>query len=544
MFRLFSMLLALPWPVMALISAGLFWVAKDSHQRVTAHETEKAQALQAGAPAPVALDAFTEADVHPVDEVHVTAWINADHNYELTKERRGPDTVRRMYVLFGPGDGPDSKVARGVVVLHPDRMKDFTDLMVTNVADPADPRFLFHLNGARDASPDLSSMVDEALAERDLMKDADFLAVEPYLDGRAVALAPNEGAAERNRSVFMVLGVLAGLLALGKFWAWRRVQAKSSDAANARGPVSGGLPMQTPKPMATGQAVQGYGAYSAPMTGAWSPIEAVKAKQMAMGGAAAGAQQRMAVATEAKPARSRVGLGAAVRTVRNLSLTAIILGGFYVAFVAPGAQLPLGVVIAWMNMSEGGSDPFAVGPERVDPEQVPATEVQVGMVAGDDVAEDGGPTVPMPQGIAGAEQPLPQIGNNPPAPKDQVSEDIASGMSPAEAVRKAITAEFPDETGSAGLVFLSTAEDQPSAVAGLMQRLRDLVPQGWGGLDPAGVSAAVTGGGLWKGPAGIAVLLALASAFAAIGLALAQRSRQRAAATRGDPWARISDRLQ
>lgn len=544
MFRLFSIFLALPWPVMALISAGLFWAGQDSHQRVTAHEAEKAQALQAGPPAPVALDAFTEADVHPLDEVHVTAWINADHNYELTKERRGPDTVRRMYVLFGPGDGPDSKVARGVVVLHPDRMKDFTDLMVASVADPADPRFLFHLNGARQASPDLSLMVNEALSERGLMKDADFLAVEPYLDGRAVALAPDEGAAERNRSVFMVLGVLAGLLALGKFWARRRVQSGSSDAASARRTGSGGFPMQTPESMATGQAVRGYGAYSAPMTGAWSPIEAVKAKQTAMGGTAAGAQPRMAVATEPKPARSRVGLGAAVRTVRNLSLTAIILGGLYVAFAAPGGQLPLGTMIAWMNMSEGGSDPFAVGPERADPQEESATKVQVGMVAGNDVAEDAGPTVPMPQGIAGAERPLPQIGDKPPAPADQVQEDIAAGMTPAEAVRRAIAAEFPDETGPSGPVFLSTGKDQPAAQAGLVEQLRDLVPQGWGGMDPAEVFAAVMGGGLWKGPAGIAVLLALGSVLAAIGLAVARRSRQRAAATRGDPWARISDRLQ
>jgi hypothetical protein len=542
--RLLVMMLALPWPVMAMISAGLFWAAKDTYQRVTAHEAEKAQALQAGVPAPVALDEFTETDVHPVDEVHVTAWINADHNYELTKERKGPDTVRRMYVLFGPGDGPDSKVARGVVVLHPDRVKDFIDLLAANVADPADPRFLFHLNGARDETPDLSAMVDEALAERDLMKDADFLAVEPYLDGRAVALAPDPEAAERNRSVFMVLGVLAGLLALGKFWARRRVQSAPSGAANARGPVSGGFPMQTPEPMAAGQAVQGYGAHSAPMTGAWSPIEAVKAKQMAMGGAMPRPQPSVWATAEAKPARSRVGLGAAVRTARNLLLAAIILGGMYVAFGTPGGQLPLGAMITGMDLPEGGADPFAVGPERAQPEQPAALEGQAGMAAGGEAAEVAGPTVPMPQGIAGAEQPLPQVGDTPPGPKDQVQEDIAAGMSPAEAIRKAITAEFPDETGPEGPVFLSTAKDEPVAEAGVMARVRDMLPQGWGGITPAEVSASVTGGGLWKGPAGIAVLLALGSVLATIGLALARRSRRRAAATLGDPWTRISDRLQ
>lgn len=527
MFRLFALLLALPWPVMALISAGLFWAAKDSHQRVTAHEAEKAQALLAGVPEPVALDEFSEADVHPVDEVHVTAWINLDHNYELTKERRGPDTVRRMYVLFGPGDGPDSNVARGVVVLHPDRVKDFINLLATNVTDPADPRLLFNLNGAREYTPDLSSMVTEALAERGLMKDADFLAVEPYLDGREVALAPDPEAAGRNALAISALGALAGVFALAKFWARRRLHAMPS-GGDARGPVSGGLSAQAPEP--TGQ---GYGGFATPMTGAWSPIEAVKAKQMAVGGATVRPQPSVWATAEVKPARSRVGLGAALRTVKNLFLAALILGGLYLSFGAPGGQLPLGAMMTGIDMPDGGSDPFAVGPEVAGLEQVPALEVKSDKAAGGDVATDAGPTVPMPQ-----------IGDKPPFPNDQVSEDIASGMSPADAIRKAITAEFPDETGPTGPVFLNPTQDEPVPEAGVMEQLRDLIPQGWAEMTLAEVSASVVGEGLWKGPAGIAVLFALGSAVAAIGIALARRSRQRALATHSDPWARISDRLQ
>lgn len=544
MFRLLSTFLDLPWPVMALISAGLFWLAQDSHQRVTAFEAEKAQALQAGAPEPVALDAFTEEDVHLADEVHVTAWINADHNYELTKERKGPDTVRRMYVLFGPGDGPDSKVARGVVLLHPDRMKDFTDLLVSNVADPDDPRLLFHLNGKREKTPDLSYMVADALAERGLMKDADFLAVEPYLEGREVALAPNEGAARRNFMAISALGAFVGILALAKFWGRRRLQSRPSGGADTRRPVTGGLPTYAPEPMAAEPTGQGYGAFATPATGAWSPIEAVKAKQMAMAGATVQARPSVWVPPEEKPARSRVGQRAVVASLRNLALAAMILGGMYVAFGAPGAQLPLGAMMTGMDMSDGGSDPFAVGPERADPEKVPALEVQTDMASGDDLATDAGPTVPMPTGIAGAEQPLPQVGDKPPSPPDQVSEDIAAGMSPADAIKKAITAAFPDELGPEGPVFLSTAKDESAAEAGLMQRLRDLVPQGWSGMEPGEVAASVMGGGLWAGPVGIAVLFALGSALAIIGLVFARRSRRRAVATHSDPWARIADRLQ
>lgn len=543
MFRLFSMLLALPWPVMALISAGLFWAAKDSHQRVTAHEADKAQALQAGAPAPVALDAFTAADVHPVDEVHVTTWINMDHNYELTKERRGPDTVRRMYVLFGPGDGPDSKVARGVVVLHPDRMKDFTDLLVANVADPADPRLLFHLNGSRDETPDLSYMVEDALAERGLMKDADFLAVEPYLEGRAAALAPDPEAAQRNSIAISALGALAGILALGKFWSRRRSQSKLAGGANGRGPVPGGVQMHAPEPMAAPTG-QGYGGFAAPATGAWSPIEAVKAKQMATGGATGRPQTSGWEPPEVKPARSRTGLRAALQTARKLVLFAMILGGLYLSFRTSGGQFPLGAMMTGIDMPEVGSDPFAVGTEGAGPEKVPALEVQSDMASGGDMATDAGPTVPMPTGISGAEKPLPQIGDKPPSPPDQINEDIAAGMSPADAIKKAITAEFPDELGPKGPVFLSTAEDEPVAEAGVMERLRDLVPQGWGGMEPGEVAASMMGGDLWKGPVGIAVLFALGSALSIIGLVFARRSRRRAVATQSDPWARISDRLQ
>ena len=118
-------LFGLPWPVMALIAVGFFWLAQNSREWVAEFEAEKAQALERGVPDPVPLDEFTEDSVGLAHEVHVTAWINPAHNYELTKERKGPDTVRRMYVLFGPGDGPESKVARGVVVLPPDEVQAF-----------------------------------------------------------------------------------------------------------------------------------------------------------------------------------------------------------------------------------------------------------------------------------------------------------------------------------------------------------------------------------------------------------------------------------
>lgn len=582
MFRLFAMLLALPWPVMALIAVGFFWLAENSREWVMEFEAEKAQALESGVPAPVPLDQFTKDSVGLADEVHVTAWVNPEHNYELTKQRKGTDTVRRMFVLFGPGDGPDSTVARGVVVLHPDEVQSFIALVSAHVADPVDPRLLFNLNGARDASPDLSDMVDDALEERGLLKDADFLVVEPYLEGRAAALAPNPDAAMRNYRVIAGIGAVAALLALVKFVAGRRARARRMAAERAAMEVPpfvaaafAGAAARSAAPVAE----TGGGVRPATLTtlaaGDWSPMDAVRAKHAAREAAGAGAARSGGFGPSTglraggpswtgvdRPTHDRDGARAGLR--RLFRVPTGILGALalyavmYLAFghfSVPSTinTMPEGGMVAEVMEGLIGFDPakveagFEQGAAAFTDETakaVPVAPVEVGPAAGDEVAEGAGPTVPKPQGISGVEGPLPQVGDMPPGPKDQVQEDIAAGMSPADAIRSAITAEFPDETGPAGPVFLSTAKEEPAAEAGLMQRLRDLVPQGWGSMDPAQVSAAVTGGGLWKGPAGIALLLALGSVLATIGLALARRSRRRAAATPGDPWRRISERLQ
>ena len=580
MFRLFGLLLGLPWPVMALIAVGFFWLAENSREWVMEFEAEKAQALESGVPAPVPLDQFTKDSVGLADEVHVTAWVNPEHNYELTKQRKGTDTVRRMFVLFGPGDGLDSTVARGVVVLPPDEVQPFIELVSTNVADPMDPRLLFNLNGARDSSPDLSSMVDDALEERGLLKGTDFLVVEPYLEGRAAALAPNPDAPMRNFTMIGGIGAVAALLALVKFMAGRRARARRKAVERSAMGVSPSVAaafadaaVRTAVPVTE----TGKGAHPAPLTptasGDWSPLEAVRAKQAARQEAGAGSVRSGGFGPLSWPAAgvsSGRGLerslpqrdGVGLRRLYRVPATIVGALALYVAmylgfgqFTLHGSMntVPQGGMMAEVMEGMIGFDPAEVEAEFEKgvaaftdeaAQVVPVAPMQVGGAAGGDVATDAGPTVPTPQGISGVERPLPQIGDKPPSPKDQVQEDIATGVPPAEAIRKAITAEFPDETEPAGPVFLSTAKDEPAAEAGVMEQLRDLIPQGWAGMTPAQVSASVTGGGLWKGPAGIAVLFALGSALAAFGMALARRSRRRAVATHSDPWARISDRLQ
>ena len=516
----------LPWPVMAVIAAGLFWLAQQSGEWVAAHEAEKAEALVAGAPEPVALDAFTAADVGPADEVHVTAWVNTDHNYELTKQRKGTDTVRRMFVLFGPGDGPESTVARGVVVLPPAQVDAFVGMVVQNIVDESDPRLVFRLNGAKESRADLSGMVDDALKERGLMKDADFLVVEPYLEGREVALAPNPGAAARNESMIGGAGMVAALLALMKFVSARRRKQKAEGSVWADSP----LPVRPGAMGAAAAPLQPQAAATPvvslpPEGGAWSPLEAVKAKQAALAGTPAQAE-RGPVSQGASGGRSGSALGrllAAGGLMRKLTLAVglylLVYAGFSGLNVLPVGQM--GQITSDMAAMSGMSD--ALLAEMAEAE--PALAVQV---------ED-----------AGLGQTLPQVGDPEPMPKDQVALDIEAGMSPADAVLKAITEDPAFAEEQSGPAFVSVPTPETVAEQGVMERIGGMLGKGLGGIEPAALLAAVLEGSLWQGQIGIAILLAAGSLLMAIGaLALLRRSRRRALAPQRDPWARISERLQ
>jgi hypothetical protein len=281
MFRLLGIIFGLPWPVLVLLAGGLFWFGHHSKQQAIAFEAEKAQALVEGQPDAVPLDAFDEDDVHLADEVHVTTWVNTAHNYELTYQKRGTDTVRRMFVLFGPGDGVDSKVARGVIVIPPESVDAFLALMLSNVVGEVDGNLLFNLNGQRESSPDLWSMVNDALEDQGLHKAADFLVVEPYFNGRDEALKPRPDIASNMMNLFGGLGLVLLVFALRNFAKGRKQAELRTSLADVEIP-----PVGTPinhygaKPMQVGVAPVAP-APPPPSSEGWSPLEAVRARQQA-----------------------------------------------------------------------------------------------------------------------------------------------------------------------------------------------------------------------------------------------------------------------
>lgn len=336
MFRLIGMIFGLPWPVLVLLAGGLFWFGHYSKQQAIAFEAEKAQALVEGQPEPVPLDAFDEDDVHLADEVHVTTWVNTAHNYELTYQKRGTDTVRRMFVLFGPGDGVDSKVARGVIVIPPESVDAFLAVMLTNVVGEVDGKLLFNLNGKREASPDLSSMVDDALKDQGLHKAADFLVVEPYFQGRDEALKPRPDIASNMMNLFGGIGVVLLLIALKNFAKGRRQPAPQRSLADVEIP-----PVGTPinhygaKPMQAGVAsVAPVPPSPPPSSEGWSPLEAVRARQQAQFQAQLDKEAMLAGRSrEAEPGTAHGGLSLFGSGDRKIGIVPRFAGAFVLYMV-------------------------------------------------------------------------------------------------------------------------------------------------------------------------------------------------------------------
>lgn len=164
---------------LAFAAAAFFYMA---HQQI---EAEKAQARSNGMPAAVSLSAFDpERDVHPADEVHVIGWINPEFNYQLTEEhRKGSDVVRRMFVLFGPEDAPDTKEARAVVLMPEGDVDRFADMVVANVSSLVGGNPVFSLNGTGSTSATLDGMADDALREKGLTKAPGFRYIELWPAG-------------------------------------------------------------------------------------------------------------------------------------------------------------------------------------------------------------------------------------------------------------------------------------------------------------------------------------------------------------------------
>jgi len=255
------------WPVPFVLSLMAFALAAIVFFGASQDEADKARALKQGPPAAASLNTFDpKRDIHPMNEVTVTGWINADYNYQLTLTTKTKsssyDTVRRMFVLFGPEDTAETKTARAVVLLPDADVDRFIDGLMTNTAGFAAGNPVFSLNGTATTGADLGDMAADALRKQGLTKAPGFRFIKIWpVEGRAEALAPDPDQPLQLAAFPGVPGLILFLIAAIKFTRRNRVapvsqtlahlaqmQAAASMASPAQAPSFGTLPPGMPDP--------------------------------------------------------------------------------------------------------------------------------------------------------------------------------------------------------------------------------------------------------------------------------------------------------
>ncbi len=254
--RLIFSIFALPFWVFLAAAGGLFYLGELSYRDTLAQNQEMARALAGPPPETVSLAAFSrDRDIGPADEISVQAVIDPDYNYELTKRRKGINTVRYMYVLFDVTDPQNTKEARSAMVLTKAEKEKFVDEYYLENSEIALSETGFTsvttFNGTAENSSDLSSLVSDAFRQKNLTKSTNFVYVEPFLDGRTAGLTPTTSADEM-RNTFRSIALGAALIGLLKFVMRRRKKAAVTAAAGeAVSEVASSLdPVATPAMMA------------------------------------------------------------------------------------------------------------------------------------------------------------------------------------------------------------------------------------------------------------------------------------------------------
>ena len=227
--RLFFSLLKLPFWVFLLVAGGLFYLGELSHRDTLAKNQEMARALAGAPPETVSLASFLrDENVGPADEISVQAVINPDYNYELTKSRKASKTVRYLFVLFDADDPVETKEARGAMVLTEAQKDTFINEYYMENSEIAfggnGVASVVTLNGLVERRPDLSSMVNDAFEEQNLVKSENFIYVQPFLAGRVAGLTPTVSADEM-RNMIRSAALVVALIGAGKLIMRRKKKA-------------------------------------------------------------------------------------------------------------------------------------------------------------------------------------------------------------------------------------------------------------------------------------------------------------------------------
>jgi hypothetical protein len=235
-------------PVTHLVLACLFVALAGAFHifaQTTAAERDAARA--APQPPAVSLNDFARADdIHAESEVHVIGQINAEYNYRLI-ERGGSSTdTRFMYVLVGPQDAADTKVVRAAVILREDEIDPFLAMIAETAIAPSALGGTFAVSGAANSTPHHHELAIQAMAREKLTRAPDFIFIEPWLQGRDVALAPLDQEVAQILTTIIAAPALLSLLLAAVGWRFPRAAAPLRNAP-------GGQHLATPLPLARAQ---------------------------------------------------------------------------------------------------------------------------------------------------------------------------------------------------------------------------------------------------------------------------------------------------
>lgn len=230
MYRFLVLLLVLPYWAYFPIAAGIGYLAEEMYKSELQEQRERVQALEQGQPDLIDLSLFRkDAHIGPVNEVNIEGWINTDYNYNLTKSTNGVQTSERfMHLLFGQGDTVDSKVVRAALVLTEAEKEKFMDSFgsFSSGFSESGDHLLFKFNGFASGSDSFSSLVKDALKEKQLRFSPDFIYITPFFNGREAALAPHGAPEEMRMNVWLFAAVVA-FFGIVKFFFGRRTKTPS-----------------------------------------------------------------------------------------------------------------------------------------------------------------------------------------------------------------------------------------------------------------------------------------------------------------------------
>lgn len=216
--RLLVLLFVLPWWVYLPASIGVLWVGARVYEQVLETEAEKVAALAGGTPQVVDLAEFDRMrDIHAAGEVHVTGWIDTDINYDLTQGFNGiPLRTRHMYMVFGAAEQSGAREVRAALMLSTTERDQFVERIENYVYEVTDAgAFVLAFNGIADTTTAMDSMATEMIEKQGLSKAADFIFIEPFLDGREAALAPR-GVPEQTRYIAWAIAAVVALIGVVK----------------------------------------------------------------------------------------------------------------------------------------------------------------------------------------------------------------------------------------------------------------------------------------------------------------------------------------